>query len=274
MRESKRQRCPGAGARIVRIPFLLVVVPAFGSVVAAQPDKDKAFVLTKTPRTLEKIEAIHAGMPAVKFAAPADRWQHLPRTAGILKREKGVLRVVMLGDSIVNDTSRSCWELLVERAWPGRKVVKTTCVRGSTGCWWYREKGRVQRYVLDHRPDLLILGGISQRNDLAAIRDVIEQVRKAGPCDVLLMTGAFGRVDPRDEKQWTFAIDPQGKDYRAGLQRLARELECAFLDMTAHWGRYIREAGKDLDWFQRDPVHANERGEQILGRILARYLSP
>ena len=39
----------------------------------------------------------------------------------------------------------------------------------------------------------------------------------------------------------------------------------AFLDMEAAWGRYIRQSGKDLDWFKRDPIHANERGEQILG---------
>ena len=38
------------------------------------------------------------------------------------------------------------------------------------------------------------------------------------------------------------------------------------------WGRYIRESGKDLNWFKRDSIHANIRGEQILGRILAAHL--
>ncbi|MBN2269809.1 MAG: hypothetical protein JXN61_04295 [Sedimentisphaerales bacterium] len=51
-------------------------------------------------------------------------------------------------------------------------------------------------------------------------------------------------------------------------------MKTAFLDMEAAWGRYIPESGKELDWFKRDPVHADERGEQILGRILAEYLSP
>lgn len=30
---------------------------------------------------------------------------------------------------------------------------------------------------------------------------------------------------------------------------------------------------KDLDWFKAGPVRYNERGEQILGSILAAYLS-
>jgi hypothetical protein len=44
--------------------------------------------------------------------------------------------------------------------------------------------------------------------------------------------------------------------------------------MTAWWGRTIRESGKDLDRFKRDPIHANIRGEQILGHILAAHLAP
>jgi hypothetical protein len=89
----------------------------------------------------------------------------------------GTLTVVMLGDSIVNDTSRSCWNLLLERIYPAVEIEKVTCVRGSTGCWWYREPGRVKAYVLDDGPDLVIIGGISQRGDLASIRDVLRQIR-------------------------------------------------------------------------------------------------
>ena len=38
--------------------------------------------------------------------------------------------------------------------------------------------------------------------------------------------------------------------------------------------RQVRASGKDLDWFKRDPVHANSRGEAVLGRILLAYFSP
>jgi lysophospholipase L1-like esterase len=128
--------------------------------------------------------------------------------------------------------------------------------------------------VFDIQPDLLIIGGISHKDDIDSIREVIRGVRAARRCDVLLMTGAFGTINPRDDRQWRFEIDPQGTDYRSRLKRLADEEKTGFLDMTAYWGRYIRNSGKELDWFKRDAIHANTRGEQILGRILAAHLSP
>ncbi len=238
-----------------------------------QRDEDNAFTLTKTPRnrSLKMIDDVYSKMTPLKYEPAKDRWKSLPITAKILGKSKGELRVVMLGDSIVNDTSRSLWDQLVQRRHPDNKITKITCVRGSTGCWWYKEEGRVKRYVLDHEPDLLIIGGISQRNDLDSIRSVIKQVRAARECDILLMSGAFGRVDPGKEGQWSYEIKPD--TYRAHLQKLAKEMDCAFLDMRAHWGKYIRESKKDLDWFKRDVVHANQRGEQIIGRILAGYLT-
>jgi dienelactone hydrolase len=236
-------------------------------------ETDNAYILAKPERTLEAVKNAYRQIPPLKFMPAADRWQRLPRTATILGQGQGEWRVVMLGDSIVNDTSRSNWDGLLQELYPHCKITKTTCVRGSTGCWWYKEPGRVQRYVLDHKPDLLIIGGISQRDDIDSIRDVIRQVRDKSNCDILLMSGAFGDVDPRDDRQWTFDIPAAGDDYRARLKHLAEETGVAFLDMTALWGKYVRESGKDLDYFKRDPIHANERGEQILGRILLGYFT-
>jgi hypothetical protein len=240
----------------------------------AGPDENDVYVLKDPEHTAEEVARAYAEIPPVRYQPPADRWAHLPVTATVLGRGEGTLRIVMLGDSIVNDTSRSRWDDLLRAAYPKCRIIRTTCVRGGTGCWWYKEPGRVQRYVLDLEPDLLIIGGISHRDDIDAIRDVVRQVRKARKCDVLLMTGAFGPVDPRDDKQWRFEVDPKGADYRARLKRLADEEHAGFLDMSAWWGRYIRESGKDLDWFKRDPIHANIRGEQVLGHILAGHLAP
>lgn len=266
--------------RLVRVelPFLtalfvgLVALPP--GLARAAPDADGVYVLTQPERTMEQVDRAYAEIPPVRYEPPADRWQHLPHVASALAKDGGGLRVVMLGDSIVNDTSRSRWDDVLQRQYPKVRITKVTVVRGGTGCWWYKEPGRVDRYVLPYQPDLLIIGGISQRDDVDSIRDVVEQVHKELPeCDVLLMTGAFGPTDPRDDKQWRFDIDPKGADYRAKLKRLADGLHAGFLDMTAQWGKYIRDSGKDLTWFKRDAVHANERGEQILGRILAAHLT-
>jgi hypothetical protein len=50
--------------------------------------------------------AARAAVPDVKVALPGDRLQRLPKTMARL-REGGTLRIVMLGDSIINDTPRS-----------------------------------------------------------------------------------------------------------------------------------------------------------------------
>ena len=153
----------------------------------------------------------------------------------------------------MNDTSRSCWNLLVEKRYPKSRIEKITSVRGSTGCWWYKEPGRVKKFVLDHKPDLAIIGGISHRGDIDSVRDVIRQIKAVSDADIMLMTGAFGNVDPRDDKQWQRISDPEHfSEYRKGLALLARETNVAFLDMELAWARYIRKSDKNLDWFKRE----------------------
>jgi len=235
-------------------------------------DQDGGYTITKPRRTLEAIDRIYASMPPVRHVPPADRWKNLSGTRKRLE-EGRTLRIVQLGDSIVNDTSRSSWTLLLERRYPGSRIQDITCVRGSTGCWWYRKEERLEKYVLRHRPQLLVIGGISQRGDMESIRAVAEKARARCGAEVLLLTGPFGRTDPRN-KEWPPEIDPRGSDERARLKRLAGEIQVGFIDLQGLWGRYVRESGKDLDWYKRDVVHANERGEQILGRLLELHFAP
>ena len=249
---------------------ILLIVILFVVVTLAADD---GIIIRKNQRTLGQINSIYSQMDPVRYGPPPDRWKNLPRTRELLARG-GTFRVVMLGDSIVNDTSRSCWNLLVEKRYPKCKIEKITSVRGSTGCWWYKEPGRVQKFVLDHKPSLVIIGGISHRGDIDSIREVIRQIRAESDVDILLMTGAFGNVDPRDDEQWRKISDRDHfSEYRKGLELLARDTDAAFLDMEAAWAGYVRESGKELDFFKRDPIHANERGEQILGHILESYFS-
>ena len=223
---------------------------------------------------LQRIDAIYAPMEPLKYDPPAERWQKIPKTMQKLQ-EGPALTIVMLGDSIVNDTAHSSYEELLMRLYPKCRVKKVVSVRGSTGCWWYKDEGRVKPYVLDHAPDLLMIGGISQRNDIESIRSVIQQARAALPdLEVLLMSEAFGSYDPRKDEKWTYDVDPQGDAYRSRLLRLATEENCEFVDMQGPWGRYIRESTRAMGSFKRDPVHANDRGKQILGRILERFFAP
>ena len=47
--------------------------------------------------------------------------------------------------------------------------------------------------LLPLKPDLVVIGGISQGKDYAAIRDVAGQIRAGLPdCELLFTTGVFG----------------------------------------------------------------------------------
>jgi hypothetical protein len=253
------------------IPALVLVAASRAS---AQADENEVYVLTRPERTMEQVGAAYAQIPPVRYTPPADRWKELPRTAALLAKDGAELRVVMVGDSIVNDTSRSRWDDVLQKSYPKCKITKITCVRGGTGCWWFKEPSRIKKYVLDQNPDLLILGGISHKGDVDSVRELIEAVRKASACDVLVMAPVFGTMDPRDDKQWDEVTHPSGGDFRTRLRRMAEGQKAGFVDMTAAWGEYIRAGGKPTAWFKRDDVHANDRGEQVVGRILASYLAP
>ncbi|HEY3321446.1 MAG TPA: SGNH/GDSL hydrolase family protein [Planctomycetota bacterium] len=223
---------------------------------------------------LQRIDAIYSNMEPVKFVPKTERWKFIPKAMQKLQ-DGPELRIVMLGDSIIGDTSSSRYEKVIERMYPKCKVVKVTSTRGSTGCWWYKDENRVQEWALKHKPDLLMIGGISQRDDIEAIREVIKQVRAGAPeIEVMLMTPIFGRNDPVKDADWSIEVDPNANSYRTKLMKLAADEKCEFLDMTGPWGQYIRESTRTMGWFKRDPIHANERGSQILGRILEKYFSP
>jgi lysophospholipase L1-like esterase len=227
------------------------------------------------PDALARVDAVWQTMDPLDYApAPAPgRWRGLERTMTRLK-DGPSLKIVMLGDSIIGDTSSSRYELLLGRLYPQCKVEKVVSVRGSTGCWWYKNDNQVEPYVLRHKPDLLMIGGISQREDVDSIRAVIQQVRAQQSPEILLMTPVFGAMRDPHIAKWTFDIPADPPDYRYRLRQLAEQERCGFLDLTGVWWRYIQQSGKVPGWFMRDAVHANERGFQILGRILERFFAP
>ena len=46
---------------------------------------------------------------------------------------------MLLGDSIMGNTSGSAFEQLLMRNYPKCKIIKITSLRGSTGCQYYQE---------------------------------------------------------------------------------------------------------------------------------------
>lgn len=218
--------------------------------------------------TLERIDATYAAMNPIVYNPPAGRFTHIPATMDKL-RNGGELRMVLLGDSIMGNTSASSFELLLMRTYPKCKIIKVASLRSSTGCTYYRQDDRVEHYVLRHNPDLLVIGGISNRGDAEAVRSVIRQVRARKPdTEVLLLTPVFGALHDEHIRTFTRDLDETTDNFRYNMQKVAFEEKCAFFDMTAPWWTYIQDSGKTYGWFMGDAVHANARGCQIIGRLL------
>lgn len=222
---------------------------------------------------LEKIDKIYAGMDKISYTPEPGRFQHLPKTVEKLKNGPA-LKMVLLGDSIMGNTSASEFQLLLERNYPECKIHKIASLRSSTGCKYYQEENRVQDYVLRHEPDLLVIGGISNGGDWEAVRSVVRQCRAEMPgLEVLLVTPVFGAVHDPHIRNWQYALDEAKDPFRFNLKKVAEEEKCAFFDMTAPWYQTILDSGKTYGWFMGDAVHANDRGCQIIGRLLEIYFS-
>jgi hypothetical protein len=214
-------------------------------------------------------------MPKGTFMPPKPDWTHLPRTRKLLT-EGGRLCILAMGDSIVNDTMRSGWVARLAEVYPKAAIEAWVYVRGRGGCRHYKEADRIPKNVLPRKPDLVLIGGISQDGEIENIRTVTRQLRAGLPrVEVLLTTGVFGRLaDPRVPEELAAAEYSGTGEYGARLKRLAAEERCAYLDMTAPWAEYIRSSGVHPHRFYRDRVHANAFGEQILSKILMAFLTP
>ena len=135
-------------------------------------------------------DEIAAACPLVTYEPPEQRCRLLPRTMATLEKG-GLLRIVMLGDSICNDTSNSLYETLLNRVYPKAQIEVTTSIRSGTGCQYYKEDHHVQEYVLRFKPDLVIIAGISHDFDAESIRSVIRQIRAGSKSEILLLSGAI-----------------------------------------------------------------------------------
>lgn len=223
----------------------------------------------------------YATLPAYDFkqSVRTHAEDQLPATIAKLRAGQAV-NCVMLGDSIVGDTSNSFWETQLDGQYSGQINV-TTSIRSSTGCWYYQDPGQLHDYVLQYNPDLVIIGGISHdpaggpANDTADIASVIDQIRAYNPAtEILLLTETSSGNNPFANPLLADPLDPNGTDWRANLYRLAQDKHTGFLDMTEGWADYILASGESYDWFLRDPIHDNARGESVIGRTLATYFAP
>lgn len=233
------------------------------------------------------IRSVGAGMPAFNRPPQASRGKLLPGTMERLKNGPG-LRVVMLGDSIINDTGNSLFPALLAADCPKSRIEVITSVRGGTGCTFYQGKDRqgapyVQKYVLDYKPDLVIIGGISHNFDPNAIGAVITQIQAGCKAEILVTTGAVAirklqeenfmggpRAPARYREKQKANIDA----FPGRLQQICQDKNVEFWDSRTDWDKCVADIGKGEEWLMRDDTHANSRGWFVLARLFEAYLKP
>jgi len=229
--------------------------------------------LSAVPREYagEWSDAVYAAMPPLEYSPPADRLALLPRTAARLQAGKQV-KFVFLGDSVINDFGSAPSDVLIERRRPGARVLAITSTTSGGNCQFFMRKDRVKPFLLDHDPDLVILGGISHKGDVEPIGEVIRQVQSRSDAEFLLTT-------PAPMPYFDLKVRPDGPPrewdgWGEKLRRFAADQRLAFLDLTALVEQYLARTGRHPLWILRDTHHANARGRQLLARIMERYFAP
>jgi hypothetical protein len=133
----------------------------------------------------------------------------------------------------------------------------------------------VRSYIVDLKPDLLIIGGISGTKP-DDNEECIRQMREAG-CnpEIMLMTGPITPRFERDGQPWPTAIDLDGgRSGRSALLQEAIERNYAFFDIQSPFSQYEFSAGKTPEFYRRDSIHANDRARTILAKIVECWFSP
>ena len=262
--------------------------------------KDVKFEPATVEETARWCDSVYAKLPPLEFALPCGglgtaRPATLPpRTLDAMKTGKP-WRILMLGDSIMQDTFHSQFHALVKRAYPKSEVTWLVSVRGSTGCWYYCEPENFRKYVADSKPDCVFIGGISgwlhpdmPLNGGPAIESVAKRVNSELGAEVVVMTPTLA-VDlrvPKGTEQGS-AVAPSAFNHAALGDRAckydiaaAEELKaiCAknrwpLWDMFNPAYDWLFKTGLPSEFYSRDYVHSGELGKQLIARIALVYFT-
>jgi hypothetical protein len=219
-------------------------------------------------------DEIYSELPCITPILPSKNTNLIPKTIQAMKAG-APWRVVMLGDSIINDTFNSNFQALIKQSFSKSNMKFICSVKGSTGCWHYQKQKEFDKYIKDLKPNLLIIGGISHNNDIDAIGKVITMAKEQIGCEIIITTGPLG-MDLRksDNISQLQNLPQQSIAARESImlkQNLADELDIEFIDLAIQWYNYLGNSQKPWQWFNRDSVHGNDRGKQIVGRLLEQF---
>lgn len=229
----------------------------------------------------------YADLPRLDLSRLEAEWWRLPKTCAAL-REGRPLKIVFLGDSIMNDAYCGNLTAMIKREFPKCDFTFIPSLRGCTGCWYYRDAANFENYVARHKPDLVVIGGISntqKAGDYGLVEAEDDVATTVIRCQLIGAEAIVCTPPPSYEFRqgtWKSPFDGVGQLaeakapfwFRNGyLRRAAARTGVPFWDVTSAPCDAIARSGKPLLWFKRDICHNDDRGKQLIARTMAAYFA-
>jgi lysophospholipase L1-like esterase len=197
------------------------------------------------------------------------RMQYAPTALAKLRSGTGTIKIALVGDSLIADTSNGSIGELLERSYPGITVTVRCFALGSHGVstpegdgWVDHDKSSIYTFA----PDLIYQGGISDSYDTAADWATLISDYRANIDGVEIIVGS-----PTRDASYLPTYDTTRIDF---VSAVADANNVAFFDATKAYYTWIEAAGitEGNDTVLRDGLHTNYKGQEAISRCLAWFL--
>jgi hypothetical protein len=264
---------------------------------------DDVLVETTTPQEVAQWgDTYYDTLPAkLAYVPKSDRWLHLPLTMNRLRTGQR-LCIVMLGDSVEQDTANAPFDAWLQRLYPGANIEVISSTRGGTGLGYYVTN--MLQYVFAYQPNLLCIGGIDNPDDMSVYQSVVNQVRANNlangyTTEFLMLTEEWSpNVQSGQncflapgvmELDQVPANNPGGvpAGFRGDLLSFCAANNLEYLDLTGVACQFIYGSaaaagvgpptdvnGDPYSYWMRDYVHSSDNGKIIQGRMLEAFFAP
>jgi hypothetical protein len=271
--------------------------------IAPQVYIDDVLLETTTPEEVAQWgDTYYDTLPAkLAYVPKSDRWSHLPLTMNRLSTGQ-TLRIVMLGDSVEQDTANAPFDAWLQRLYPGATIQVISSTRGGTGLSYFVDD--MQDWVLAYQPDLLCIGGIDNQDDMSVYQSAVDQVLDDNltygyTTEFLMLTEEWSPNIQGDagcflapgvtELDQAPANNPGGVPggFRGDLLAFCASNNCEYLDLTGVACEFVYGAaaaagvgpptdanGDPYSFWMRDYTHSSDNGKMIQGRMLEAFFAP
>jgi len=246
--------------------------------------KDVSIRRATVEETARWCDDFAATLPKLDAPMTEGAWEKLPKSRAKILAGKPV-NIVFLGDSIINDTWCGNAVALIQNALPKTDLRCFLSVRGSTGCWYYHEKEHFDEYVAAYKPDLVVIGGISnflgsKRHSFKDVEDYMAET--VTRCQALGAEVVICTPPPSYEFRKEASAQPFDRSLtteKSTFQYLQQEYErraaartgAQVWDLSTAPCEAIARSGKPINWFKRDAAHNDDRGKQLIAQTLKAY---